>query len=101
MTEQNRATAAGPELRPAPVFAVGISGHRSIGAEGATAAAVEADLAKLVGDLSRATQATVAAAPDYFAPGPPLLRVVTMAADGADLLGARVARAAAADLNLI
>src|SRR6185295_18761727 len=55
----------------------------------------------VLNELKRAFQATLAGDPGYFAPSASELRFVTMAADGADLLGARTARALGATLNLV
>jgi hypothetical protein len=101
LTRLDLRTAGERELRPAPVFAIGVAGHRSIGIEGEVAGKTEACLASLIGDLSRAFRATIAAESGYFASREPLLRVVTMAADGADLLGARAGLANDSELSLI
>jgi hypothetical protein len=101
MAGQDLAKTSGPELRPAPVFAVGVTGHRRIGVEGEAAIAVETSLATLLGNLSVAFKATIASAPEYFANRAPVMRVVTMAAEGADLLGARAGRGVTAEINLI
>ena len=41
-------TSASIDLRPAPVLAIGVVGHRGIGIEGEAARAVEAALARLL-----------------------------------------------------
>jgi hypothetical protein len=98
MKEQNaRATVC--EMRPEAALAIGITGHRHVRDE--IAAAVEAQINKLLGDLKAASQATVTDESRYFLPLPPRLRILTMAAEGADLLGARAAQTVGADLNLI
>jgi hypothetical protein len=81
------------EPRPRPVLAVGITGHRSIGVEGPAAGAVAATLDDLLARLTHALPAAIASEPTFFSTAAPKLRLVGMAAEGADLLCARAAHA--------
>jgi hypothetical protein len=74
------------ELLPRAVLAVGITGHRDLGAN---APAIAATLDTLFATLSRAVRA--AGQNEFFSKAEPLVRAVTMAAEGADLLGAQAA----------
>jgi hypothetical protein len=89
------------DLRPRAVLAVGITGHRGIGVEDDTAAAVaaafDAVFRKLVPAFANAAVANAA----FFSGERPVLRAICMAADGADLLGARAARDSGADLAVV
>jgi hypothetical protein len=93
--------ATGPDLRPAAVLAIGVVGHRRIGIEGEAAQAVEAALARLLGEIDALFRKVVAAERPFFSDAEPVLRVVGTAADGSGLLAARAARAIGAELALI
>jgi hypothetical protein len=90
-----------PDLRPAPVLAIGVVGHRRIGIEGEAAQAVEAALARLLSEVDALFRKIVAAERPFFSETEPTLRVVGTAADGSGLLAARAARAMDAELACI
>jgi hypothetical protein len=73
-------------------LAIGISGHRNVGVDGPVANAVAAALDEMVARLTHAVAEAIARGPQFFSGGTPVLRLVGMAADGADLLAARAAR---------
>ena len=79
------------EIRPDAVLVVGVTGHREIGVEGAAAKVIAATLHDVLQDLSDIMSASAAANVAYFSDAAPRLRLVTMLADGADLLAARAA----------
>src|ERR1700742_4496649 len=77
------------ELLPRAVLAVGITGHRDLGANPSTPV-IAATLDTLFAHLSRAVRTV--GQNDFFSKAEPLVRAVTMAAEGADLLGAQAAQ---------
>jgi hypothetical protein len=89
------------ELRPPPVLAIGVTGHRHIGTESREALAVASALDSLLGELTRAFNAIVAAERSVFSNAQPVLRLVGTVADGSSLLGARSARALGADIACV
>jgi hypothetical protein len=89
------------DLHPAPVLAIGVVGHRSIGIEGEAAQAVEAALVRLLRELDALFRKIVADERPLFSDTEPVLRVIGTAADGSGLLGARAARAFGAELALV
>jgi hypothetical protein len=89
------------ELRPPPVLAIGVTGHRRIGIESPEALAVESALGALLRELERAFNAVVAADRSFFSDAEPIVRLVGTAADGSSLLGARSARTLGADIACV
>jgi len=81
-----------PHLLPSPVLSIGFTGHISIAIDGAAAEAVERGAGTIFAALRHALAPAVAREKEFFAASAPVLRLVTMGADGADLLGARAAR---------
>ena len=77
------------ELLPRAVFALGITGHRDLGANSNTSV-IAATLDTLFANLSRAVRTV--GQNEFFSKAAPLVRAVTMAAEGADLLGAQAAQ---------
>ena len=90
-------SAAPIELRPPPLLAVGIAGHRNVGIDGPNARAVAAALDALLRQLDAAFRTIAAAERTFFSGAQPTLRLVGMAAEGSSLLGARGARAGRGD----
>jgi len=80
-------------LLPRAVLAIGITGHRDLGGANPNTPIVVATLNTLFANLSRALQTALQEAP-FFSNTAPVVRTVCMAAEGADLLGARAARTA-------
>jgi len=80
-------------LLPRAVLAIGITGHRDLGGANPNTPIVVATLSTLFTNLSRALQTALQEAP-FFSNTAPVVRTVCMAAEGADLLGARAARTA-------
>jgi hypothetical protein len=89
------------DLRPAPVLAIGVVGHRSIGIESEAAQAVEAALARLLREMDALFRKIVAADRPFFSDAEPVLRVIGTAADGGGLLAANAARATGAELACV
>jgi hypothetical protein len=77
------------ELLPRAVLAVGITGHRDLGANPSTPV-IAATLDTLFANLSRAVRTV--GQNEFFSKAEPLVRAVTMAAEGADLLGVQAAQ---------
>src|SRR5437588_2151605 len=94
-------TTASIDLRPAPVLAIGVIGHRGIGIEGEAAHAVEAALARMLREVDASFRKIVTAERPFFSDAEPILRVIGTAADGSGLLAARAARANGAEFALI
>jgi hypothetical protein len=76
-------------LLPSPVLSIGLTGHRELDA--ARAAAIEQAIGTVIEALLRALPPAIAQEAVYFAATKPIARLVTMAAEGADLIGARAA----------
>jgi hypothetical protein len=83
------------ELLPRAVLAVGITGHRDLGANSNTSV-IAATLDTLFANLSRAVRTV--GQNEFFSKAEPFVRAVTMAAEGADLLGAQAAQNAGSAL---
>jgi Protein of unknown function (DUF4231) len=94
-------SAAPIELRPPPLLAIGIAGHRRVGIDGENARAVAAALDALLRQLDAAFRTIVAAERAFFSGAQPTLRLVGMAAEGSSLLGARAARARGAEIACV
>jgi hypothetical protein len=86
------------DLRPAPVLAIGVVGHRRVGIESEAARAAEAAIAQVLREVDALFRKVVAAERPFFSPAEAVLRVVGTAADGSGLLAARAARALGAEL---
>jgi hypothetical protein len=83
------------DVRPLPVFVIGVTGHRQNARIDANAAAIAANVQ---GILTRLRDGVVSVCADskFLYPANPVLRIVGMAAEGADL----IAMKAAHDLGL-
>jgi hypothetical protein len=79
------------ELLPPPVLSLGLTGHRSVGMTGATAAAAERGIGAVLEALGRALAPVIAQDASFFSAAAPVMRLITMGAEGADLLGMRAA----------
>src|SRR6516165_8080448 len=86
------------ELLPRAVLAIGVTGHRNLLANPNTSAIV-ATLNTLFANLSRALRDATQHESSFFSNAEPVPRTVCMAAEGADLLGAQAAPAAATALR--
>jgi hypothetical protein len=80
------------ELLPSPVLSVGLTGHRNITMGGKAAEAIEHCIGAVLGALQRALAPAIAQEAAYFSATTPMMRFITMGAEGADLLGAHAAR---------
>jgi hypothetical protein len=89
------------ELLPAPVLSVGFTGHRNITTGGATCESVERGIRAVLMELRRALPLTIDQERSYFSSVPPVVRLITMGAEGADLLGIRAAIALGLDLSYV
>ena len=90
-----------PELRPCATLAVGITGHRGIGLTGAVADSTAAAFDKVFRSLAGVFEKTVVANASFFSGAAPKMRMICMAADGADLLGAVAARNCGAEVAVV
>jgi hypothetical protein len=90
-----------PELRPCATLAVGVTGHRDIGVTGATADSISPAFDRIFRSLAGAFETAAAANTSFFSGATPKMRVVCMAADGADLLGAVAAQKCGAEVAVI
>jgi hypothetical protein len=79
------------ELLPPPVLSLGLTGHRNVGMTGATAEATERDIGAVLEALQRALATAIAQDASFFSAAAPVMRLITMGAEGADLLGMRAA----------
>ena len=79
------------ELLPPPVLSLGLTGHRSVGMTGATAEATERGIGAVLEALGRALAPVIAQDASFFSAAAPVMRLITMGAEGADLLGMRAA----------
>jgi hypothetical protein len=89
------------DLRPPAMLSVGITGHRSVGLEGPAACAISASFDELFSKLMRGLNAAIARDSSLFSGAPPVLWLVGMAAEGADLLSARSARSMGAHIGCV
>ena len=85
------------DVRPSAVLNVGITGHRDL----LPTKALEASIGQILSTLEEAVQRIVALNPDLFDGTPAKLRVISMAAQGADLLSVRAALAGNFDVACI
>jgi hypothetical protein len=79
------------ELLPLPVFAVGLTGHHEVAADREGAAKIEATISKVLEALQRALVPAFLQETAFFSPATPVLHLITMGAEGAELLGMRAA----------
>ena len=79
------------ELLPPPVLSLGLTGHRNVGMTGATAEAAERDIGAVLEALQRALATVIAQDAPFFSAAVPVMRLITMGAEGAALLGMRAA----------
>jgi hypothetical protein len=77
------------DLRPPAVLVVGITGHRSISAANDLVNSTRAAMAELLRRIWRTFDEVHERERKYFSNSKPILRVVTMVADGAGLAGAQ------------
>jgi hypothetical protein len=87
------------ELLPAPVLSIGFSGN--IITHGTISDEVECSIHTILKELLRALPLAIAQEEAYFSPVRPVVRLVTMGAEGADLLGIRAAIALGIDLSYV
>jgi hypothetical protein len=78
-------------LLPQFVLSVGLTGHRGVGITGAAADAIGQGIGAVVASLLRALPPVMAQDSGFYAATAPVIRLITMGADGADLLGMRAA----------
>ena len=83
------------DVRPVPVFVVGVTGHRDNSLIKAHADAISANVQNILVRIQRGL-ISVVATPGFLRPGQPALKMFGMAAEGADL----VAMKAAHDLGI-
>jgi hypothetical protein len=81
------------ELLPRAILAIGITGHRNL-QENPNTPTIAATLDTLFANLSRALRTVAQDELPFFLNAEPVLRTVSMAAEGADLLGAQAAQVA-------
>jgi hypothetical protein len=79
------------ELLPPPLFSVGLTGHRKLAMSGEAAAAIERGIGAVLESLQRALTPAVAREAAFFSAAAPNMRLISMGAEGADLLGMRAA----------
>lgn len=79
------------ELLPPPVLSVGLTGHRNVATDGETAEAIERGIGAVLEALQRALAPAVAREAAFFSAAAPIMRLITMGAEGTDLLGIRAA----------
>jgi hypothetical protein len=89
------------EMRPPAVLSVGITGHRSIGREGPIARAIAETFDELFLRLAHGLRTAIAQDRSFFSDATPVLRLLGMAAEGADLLSARSAQSAGAEIGCV
>lgn len=88
-------------LRPDPVLAIGIVGHRSLPVEGARAESLRADIAGLVASLRAECERIAAAHPDLFSGHAVRVRAVSHLGEGASLAMTEAARTAGAEIRVV
>jgi hypothetical protein len=79
------------ELLPPFVLSVGVTGHRSVGVAGPVAEAVERGVGTVLEALQQALPRVIAQDASFFSAAAPVMRLIAMGAEGADLLGLRAA----------
>ena len=88
-------------LLPAPVFSIGLTGHRDVAIQGSTGEAVERSVGDVFDALRRAVPPAVAQESAYFSVDTPVTRLITMGAEGAALLGIRAAIRTGLELSYV
>ena len=78
------------DVRPLPVLAIGVTGHRESAQINAHAAAIAANIQDILARLHRGA-VSVCADSKFLYPANPILRIVGMAAEGADLIAMKAA----------
>ena len=89
------------ELLPPPVLCVGLTGHRDVALSGVAAEVIEQSIETLLAALQRALTPAVAREARFFSTAPPVTRLITMGAEGADLLGMRAANQRAVRISCV
>jgi Protein of unknown function (DUF4231) len=89
------------DLLPAPVFSIGLTGHRDVAVQGSTGDAVERSVGDVFEALRRAVPPAVAQESAYFSADTPVTRLITMGAEGAELLGIRAAIRAGLEVSYV
>jgi len=79
------------ELLPPPVFSIGLTGHRNVATSGEAAEAIEGGIGAVLEALQRALTPAVGQEAAFFSAAAPIMRLITMGAEGTDLLGMRAA----------
>ena len=79
------------ELLPPPVLCVGLKGHRNISLGGDAAEGIERSIETLLEALQQALMPAATREAAFFSKAPPVTRLITMGAEGADLLGMQAA----------
>ena len=78
------------DVRPVPVFVIGVTGHRDHSLIKAHAEAISANLQNILTRIQRCL-ISVSATSSFLLPTPPLLKIFAMAAEGSDLLAMKAA----------
>jgi len=89
------------DMRPDAVLSVGITRHRNLDADRQSFAAAQAAIEDIFRRLSTALSTAVSEDAAYFSAEVPILRVITMAAQGADLAAAQAAVVCGAELSCV
>ncbi len=89
------------ELLPPPVLSIGLTGHRDIAMGGLAAEAIEHTVGDILGTLRRALAPAIAQQAGYFSAATPIMRLTTMGAEGADLLGTRAAGKCGVEISYV
>jgi hypothetical protein len=89
------------ELLPAPVLSIGFTGQRHIVTHGAAYESVERNIRAVLKELRRALPLAIAREEAYFSSAPPVVRLITMGAEGADLIGIREAVASGIGISYV
>lgn len=79
------------ELLPPPTLSVGLTGHRNVATDGEAAEAIERGIGAVLETLQHALTPAVAQEAAFFSAAAPIMRLITMGAEGTDLLGMRAA----------
>ena len=89
------------DLRPRATLAIGVTGHRDLGINGAAANALAATLERVFANLRDALARAADEEPRVFSPASPVLRTVCTGADGVDALAMQAARAAGSAITWV
>ena len=89
------------DLRPPAVLSVGVTGHRSIGDDKKQLEAIEDSLTTILKSLQGELMAASKIEAAFFSSAVPKLRVITMGASGADIVGMRAARTCRVEMVLV